>query len=305
MSSSAGAAASVRHTHLDLTAVSVLVVCCTLWGLNQVAAKVALQEVGPLTQAAIRSTGAVLLVLLWSHLRGVSLWQRDGSLRGGVLAGGLFAAEFACIFIGLQYTAASRMIVFLYTSPFVVALGMPFIAGGERLGRTQWVGLWLAFAGVALAFSEGFTSAASHPQQWWGDVLAVLAALLWGLTTLAIRGSRLAQVSAEKTLAYQLGLSAIVFAVALPWVGETWPQRVSPLTWATLGFQTVVVAFASFLAWFWLMKHYAAPRLASFTLITPVAGLVFGVWLLGEPATWRLVVALVGVLAGLVLINRR
>lgn len=305
MSLSAPAAAPTRQSHLDATAVSVLVVCCTLWGLNQVAAKVALQEVGPLTQAAIRSTGAVLLVLLWSHLRGLSLWQRDGSLRGGLLAGSLFAAEFACIFIGLQYTAASRMIVFLYTAPFVVALGMPYIAGGERLGRTQWLGLCVAFAGVALAFSEGFTSAAAHPKQWWGDVLAVMGALTWGLTTLVIRGSRLAQVSAEKTLAYQLGLSAVFFVLALPWMGETWPAQLSTLTWATLGFQTVVVAFASFLAWFWLMTHYAAPRLASFTLITPVAGLVFGVWLLGEPATWRLVVALAGVLAGLVLINRR
>ena len=294
-----------RRSHLDATAVTVLLLCCTLWGLNQVAAKVALQELGPLTQAMWRSAGAVLLVLLWSRWRGVPIWQRDGSLPGGVLAGLLFATEFACIFVGLQYTAASRMVVFLYTAPFIVALGMPFISGGERLGRVQWLGLLLAFAGVALAFSEGFSSSAAHPLQWWGDVLAVGGALTWGLTTLVIRASRLSRVSAEKTLAYQLGISALLFGLAWPFAGEAWPPTLSALTWASMGFQTVIVAFASFLTWFWLMRHYAAPRLSSFTLITPLAGLVFGVWLLGEPATWRLLVALVGVLAGLALINRK
>ena len=137
-------------------AVASLLLCCALWGLNQVAAKVALAEIPPLTQAAARSLGAALLVLAWARWRGIALAMRDGTLRGGLAAGALFAAEFACIFIGLQFTSASRMVVFIYLSPFVVALGMPFIARGERLVPTQWLGLLLAFAGVAWAFAEGF-----------------------------------------------------------------------------------------------------------------------------------------------------
>jgi drug/metabolite transporter (DMT)-like permease len=297
---------SQRRTHLDGLAVGLLLCCCTLWGLNQVAAKVALAEVPPLTQAALRSLGAALLVLLWARGRGIALFERDGTLRGGLLAGALFAAEFACIFIGLQFTSASRMVVFIYLSPFVVALGMPLIARGERLAPSQWLGLAAAFAGVAWAFAEGFLPAAkAPPRQWLGDLLGLGAALFWGATTLAIRGTRLSSAVAEKTLLYQLALSGLLLALAAPLAGEAWPRQWSALTLGSLAFQTVIVTFASYLVWFWLVRHYPATRLAAFTLATPVAGLAAGVLLLGEPLTLRLLVALAALMLGLALVNRR
>jgi drug/metabolite transporter (DMT)-like permease len=215
-----------RHEHLDARAVALLVGCCALWGLNQVAAKVALADVPPLTQAALRSAGAALLVLAWARWRGIALFARDGTLPGGVLAGTLFAAEFACIFLGLQFTSASRMVVFIYLAPFIVALGMPLIARGERMNALQWSGLAVAFGGVAWAFAEGFApSAAAPPRQWLGDALGLGAALLWGATTLAIRATRLSAAAAEKTLLYQLAVSAEVLALAAMASGEDWPRR--------------------------------------------------------------------------------
>ena len=181
---------TTRKEHLDGVAVASLLLCTLLWGLGQVAAKVAVAELPPLSQAALRSLGAALLVGLWAHWRRIPLIERDGSLPGGLLAGVLFAAEFACIFIGLQYTSASRMVVFIYLSPFVVALGMPFIAKSERLAPLQTLGLLIAFAGVAWAFAEGFSKTAAGERQWLGDALGVLGAVLWGATTLTIRGSQ-------------------------------------------------------------------------------------------------------------------
>ncbi len=160
-----------RRAGLDPLAAGLLVGCCFLWGLNQVAVKLALPELPALVQAAARSLGAALLVLLWSRARGIALFERDGSLRGGLLAGLLFAAEFACIFTGLQYTSASRMVVFIYLSPFVVALGMPFIAHSERLSGWQIGGLVAAFGGVAWAFAGGFADPVVGPQQLLGDAL--------------------------------------------------------------------------------------------------------------------------------------
>ena len=299
------ASLDARRSALDDRAIALLLLCCTLWGLNQVAAKVALAEVPPLTQAALRSTGAALLLLVWARWRGIALFTRDGTLVGGLVAGGLFAAEFACIFIGLQFTSASRMVVFIYLAPFVVALGMPFIARSERLGAAQWLGLAAAFVGVAWAFAEGFTQPATGPRQWQGDALGVGAALLWGATTLVIRATRLSNASAEKTLLYQLALSGALLGLAAAWSGEPWPVSLSTLTLASLAFQTVIVTFASYLVWFWLVRHYPATRLSSFVLLTPVAGLVAGVGLLGEPLTLRLVVALVAVTLGIALVNRR
>ena len=293
-----------RKTRLDGVAIASLVLCCFLWGLNQVAAKVAIAEVPPRAQAALRSLGGAALVFLWARWRGIPLFERDGSLRGGLTAGLLFAAEFGCIFLGLQYTTASRMAVFIYISPFVVALGMPFIAHTERLKPAQMAGLVLAFAGVAWGFAEGFSKPAAGERQWLGDALGVAAGVLWGATTLAIRGSRLSAASAEKTLLYQLAISGLALAVAAALRGQPWAPTLSALTWASLFFQVVIVTFASYLLWFWLVRHYPATRLASFTLLTPVFGLLLGALLLGEPITARLVVALAAVAGGIVLVNR-
>jgi drug/metabolite transporter (DMT)-like permease len=298
--------AAQRRERLDALAIGLLVTCCALWGLNQVAAKAALADVPPLTQAALRSAGAALLVLCWAKARGIAVFERDATLRGGLLAGALFAAEFACIFVGLQFTSASRMVVFIYLAPFVVALGMPLVSRGERLSTSQWIGLATAFAGVAWAFAEAFSPTAAAPaRQWLGDALGVAAALFWGATTLAIRASPLTSASAEKTLLYQLAVSGLLLALAAALAGESWPVRWSPLSIGSLAFQTVIVTFASYLTWFWLMRHYPATRISAFVLLTPVFGLAAGVMLLGEPLTLRLVVALVAVVIGLLLVNRR
>src|SRR6185436_6405290 len=116
--------------------------------------------------------------------------------RAGLLAGLLFAGEFCCIYLGLRETTASRLTVFLYTSPFVVALLLPRIVPSERLRGVQWLGLLIAFVAIVVAFSEGFTAtgAASHLR---GDAIALAAGALWGLTTLVIRGSSMAKASAE------------------------------------------------------------------------------------------------------------
>jgi drug/metabolite transporter (DMT)-like permease len=299
--------AAHRHTRLDALAIVLLATCCGLWGLNQVAAKVALADLPPLTQAAARSLGAALLVLAWSRARGIALFERDGSGGGGLLAGTLFAGEFACIFVGLQFTTASRMVVFIYLAPFVVALGMPLVARGEVLTRPQWLGLVIAFTGVAAAFSEGFTPAATQlgKQAWLGDTLGLVAALLWGATTLTIRATGLAHAPAEKTLLYQLAISGVLLAAAAAASGESWPRQVSAMAWSALAFQTVIVCFASYLTWFWLVRHYPAAQLSAFTLLTPMAGLAAGVGLLGEPFTAQLGLALLAVVSGLVLVNWR
>ena len=293
-----------RKAHLDTLAVSLLIACCLFWGLQQILIKTTVVEVPPLWQAAIRFVGATALLGLWCAVRGVKLFERDGSLRGGLVAGALFAAEFACIYLGLRDTTASRLTVFLYTSPFVVAILMPRISKAETLSRIQWVGLVIAFAAVALAFSEGFRGETSA-RQLRGDALALAAGTLWGLTTVVIRATRMATISAEKTLFYQVAVTAVVAPLISLALGERWSLSYSGYAWGSIAAQTVIGAFASYLAWMWLLRHYPATQMASFTFLTPVFALVFGVALLREPLTVQLVVALVGVAVGIVLVNRR
>lgn len=294
---------SDRKPHLDTRAVVLLLACCAVWGLGQVATKLALVEIPPLMQSAARSAGAAALLLAWSAWRGVPVFSRDGTLVGGLLAGALFAAEFACIFIGLQYTTASRMSVFIYLAPFVVALGMPLIARSERLSVLQSLGLAAAFGGVVWAFFEAFVAPQAGALQWLGDLLGIAAALLWGATTLVLRATKLAQVPPEKALLWQLAVSALALGAASLAAGEPWPRQLSSASLVPLAFQTVVITFASYLVWFWLVRHYPATRISAFTLLTPVFGLLAGVLLLGEPLTLRLLVALAAVCGGLLLVN--
>lgn len=292
-----------RKDHLDGLAVLILLTCCSIWGVAQVAAKLTLTELPPLLQSGLRSAGAAVLLLLWSQWRGLRIFDADGTGRAGGLAGVMFAAEFACIFVGLQFTTASRMSVFLYLAPFVVALGMPLISRSERLSPWQMLGLVLAFGGVVWAFAEGFVRPAAGPLQWVGDALGLAGAVLWAGTTLVVRATRLASALPEKTLLYQLAVSGLALVLASALSAEGWPASVSPAVGLLMLFQIAVVTFASYLAWFWLVRHYPATRLSAFTLITPVLGLLAGVGLLGEPLTLRLVVALLAVCTGIAIVN--
>ena len=137
---------TTRHTAIDASAATLMVALCAVWGLNQVAAKVVNAGISPVLQAGLRSLGAAALLWAWSSFRGVRLFERDGSLPAGLLIGVLFAAEFGFLYWGLEYTTASRAVVFLYTAPFWVAVGVHLLVPGERLRREQVIGLSAAFA---------------------------------------------------------------------------------------------------------------------------------------------------------------
>src|SRR5450830_1468036 len=130
-----------RKNHLDGLALSLLLACCLFWGFQQVLVKATVPQMAPVFQAWLRFALAAALLWAWCRWRGVALFQRDGALGWGLLAGALFAGEFVCIYVGLQHTTASRLTVFLYTSPFWVALILPRFLPTERLRRVQWVGL--------------------------------------------------------------------------------------------------------------------------------------------------------------------
>lgn len=297
--------ATARKDHLDTLAITLLVVCCAFWGFQQILIKFASREIPPLWQASIRMWGATALLWLWCQWRGVRLFERDGSLKGGLLVGLLFAAEFCFIYLGLQHTSASRLTVFLYTSPFWVALLLPRFVKAETLRRVQWVGLFVAFSAVAVAFSEGFLHASPVAGQWRGDAMGLAAGMFWGLTTIAIRSTKIATVAAEKSLFYQLGVTAAVTPLLSLALGESWGFGYSAMAWGSIFLQTAVGAFASYLAWMWMLRHYPATQMSTFTFLTPLFALVFGVLLLGEPLTPQLVLALLGVAAGIVLVSRK
>ncbi len=286
---------------VDTTAASVMLLLCFCWGFTHVVAKLTAPGVSLVMQSGLRSAIASVLLLVWARQRRIPLFARDGTLGAGLVAGVLFAAEFLFIYSGLAWTGASRMVVFVYLAPGLTALGLHWFLPSERLSSLQWSGVLLAFAGVAIAFADGF---ASDRASLLGDAFGVIAAALWAATTVVIRTTRLGGISASKTLFYQLAVSAAVLPIASVMLGEPGVIAVTPLVLVSLLYQGGIVAFASYLAWFWLLTRYLAARLSVFAFLTPLFGVAAGVLVLGEPLRAVFVAGVVLVGAGIYLVNR-
>lgn len=288
---------------LDASAFSLMTLLCFLWGVQQVVVKLTAPYLSLVMQGGIRSIVATVLLLVWASVRRIPLFTRDGTFWPGLAAGLLFAIEFVFIYAGLAYTAASRMVVFLYLTPPLTALGLALFVPGERLGVHQWLGVLTAFAGIALAFSEGF--ATPDRTTWVGDLFGVLAAVFWATTTIVVRASALAHVTATKTLFYQLAVASAVLPLVSVLIGEAGVAAVTPGVIASIVYQGAIVAFASFLIWFWLLTRYMAARLSVLSFLTPLFGVLAGVLILNEPLTSLFAIAAALVVVGIVLVNAR
>jgi drug/metabolite transporter (DMT)-like permease len=298
-----------RRDRLDAVGIATIALLCALWGVQQISVKVAVQQgLPPLLQCALRSAGAAALCALWVAGRGgraglrAALGDR-GAAAAGLLAAALFGAEFMAIYVGVKLTSASRAVLFLYTAPFFTALGAHLLLPQERLRAVQALGMVVAFAGVAAAFAEGLL----HGQgSMTGDALCATGGALWAATILLIKASpSLRRTPPAGLLLYQLAGSAPLLLAASALLGElARPLHASVLAWACLFYQTAIVAFASYLAWFWLLQIYPATRLSGFTFLTPLFGILAGGLLLGETLSAGLLAGLVAIGAGLQLINR-
>jgi drug/metabolite transporter (DMT)-like permease len=292
-----------RPGRLGGVAAGILLLCCAAWGLNQVAIKVSLAGISPLFGAGLRSLVAATLLWLWCRLRGEPLFVRDGTGRYGLLIALMFSAEFVFIYAGLAFTTASRSVIFLYSAPFFVALAAHAFIPGERLTATKTAGLVVAFVGLCLAFADGLYLPSRR--ELLGDALELIGGLLWGATTVVVKMRHDARLTPRRTLFYQLSISAVVLIGLAAARGEPGLTGPTPLVMAALAYQAVLVAFVSYLTWFWLLQHYPASGLASFSFWTPLFGVLAGWLALGDRLSGNLGAAVVLLAAGIYLVNRR
>ncbi len=286
---------------LSAGAVALMLMLCLSWGFNQIAVKLVLPDVPPMLQALIRSLGALPVLLIIGWWRGVRFFERDGTLWPGLSAGIIFGVEFVLIYRGLLLTSASRAVVFLYTAPFFVALGS-YSFLGERLRASQWAGLGLSFAGVALAI--GVPQANVDADVLLGDLLIVAGGALWAATTLLVKATALLRAPAEKGLGYQVAMSIPILGFAA-WVsGERLTHVPGLLSLSLLAYQAFWVVGLTFLLWFALIKTYSASKLSSFTFITPLFGVVASYFIMHDTLTLAFGAAALLVIAGLYLVNR-
>lgn len=290
-----------RRTRIDATGASLLIGFSMLLGLNQALVKIVNSGFAPVFQSGLRSICAFFPVLLWALWRGRRLSLRDGSLGPGLLNGLLFSGEFCLLFLALDYTSVSRVSLFFYTMPLWVALGAHFLIPGERLTLVKILGLSIALAGVLIGLAS--RTGAASAEAWIGDLLSLLAALFWASIALLSRTTRLSECSPEMNLLYQLGVSAIILTLLSPLFGDL-IRDVTPSIIMIFIFQVVFVVAIGFVVWFWILSVYPVAEMASFSLLTPIFGIIAGWWIFDEQLSSGFFLALALVGAGLILVNR-
>ncbi len=286
--------------HMDAFGAVALTAFALLLASNQVVIKVTSGGFSPVFAAGLRSAGAVVVLLIWMRLRGVSIRIPRAARVWAFLSGLLFAVEFLSLFTALDMTTVSRSSVIFYSMPVWLALASTVLLPDERLTRRKALGLALALGGVAVALSDRSGGQVS----WTGDLLALFSAFCWGGLALLVRITPLSEVPPEQQLISQVAVSAPVLLLLAPLFGPSL-REVAPIHIAGMAFQIIAVASLGFLAWYWLMKRYPANSVASFSFLSPVASVVMGWLILGEkigPSIW---VALMLVAVGITLINRR
>lgn len=280
-----------------------LVLLCLLWGGNMVSIKISNQGVPPLLAATFRSSVASLLLWAYARATGKEVLMRGKDLRHAVTIGILFALDFLFLYWGLAFTNASRGIIFLYTYPFWAALGAHLLLPGDRLTVVKAGGLVLAFFGLVSV--QGSRSATLEPGYWIGDLMQVAAALFWAATTLYIKKV----VEAREVTHYQTLFAQLFYSIPPLGVAPVLFERGQSLSLTApvvgaIAYQSVVIAFLSYLLWFWLIHHFQVSRISAFTFLTPLFGVILSGLILKEAIPLPLWVGLALVGAGIYLVNK-
>jgi drug/metabolite transporter (DMT)-like permease len=289
--------------YLDLRAVVILVIVTLFWGFNHPAIKISNQGVSPIFASTLRSIVASICGLIYCLWKGEKVFHKNVMLFHGVIVGLLFGVEFACIYFGLLYTDAARSVLFVYLSPFVVAMGAHFFLKGDRLTFPKILGLILAFTGIFVVF--GGRPRTAKAGMYFGDILQIAAGVLWGATTLYIKKFMAKKVEPINTFLYQLFFSIPILLMVSIILEPKWIYKVDPYVVASLFYQSVIIAFITYFVWFKLIHGYSVSRLSAFTFLTPIFGVLFGIFFLHEELTVSLMAALPLVSMGIFLVNWR
>lgn len=295
---------STRDSELmPLTASLLLVLLCLLWGGNLVSIKISNQGVPPILAAAIRSGTAVGLLGVFARTRNHAVLLPRGARRHGLAIGLLFGLEFICLYSGLSYTPVSRGTVFLYLHPFWVALGAHLLLPNDRLTLAKSAGLLLAFIGLLAAFRS--RSASLVPGYWLGDLLELAAAFFWAATTLYVK-----KIAGTHAIThYQTLFAQLLFSLPVLTAGWLMLERnklIDPTlpVLVAIGYQCLIVAFFSYLLWFWMIHRFPVSRVTAFTFLAPVFGVILSGLVLREtipPLLWG---GLALIAAGIYLVNQ-
>ena len=263
------------------------------FGANTVAIKISVSGLGPFTTAGIRFLIASLVIFAWARATGRSFQVHRNQVFPLLVIFLLFFSQIGSLYLGIARTNASRAALISNLQPFFVLFLAHVFLPDDRITLRKAVGLILGFAGVCLVFLEREGVAEDFQV---GDVLMLLSTSLWAVSTIYLK-TVLHRLNPHVIAFYQMVASVPLFFLC----GFLWDKRMigalnAEVVMAVL-YQALVAAAFGFIAWNTLLQRHGAVILNSFNFILPMAGVFLAWWLLNEPLTLKILLALLFITA--------
>ena len=290
---------SLSNQDIPLSAALFTGFLCTLFGANAVAIKYSLSGIGPFTAAGLRFSIAAAAIYFWARFTGRPFALRKGQASQLLFISVVFTLQLGLLYLGLEKTSASRGTLMVNLQPFFLLLLAHWFIPGDRITRKKILGLIMGAAGMVLVFSgkKGITADVQI-----GDFMILITAFLWAVNTVYTK--RIIHLfSPFQMVFYPMLFCTPIFLLA----GYLWDAEMiihlDGKVLVSLLYQSLVTASFGFVAWNTMLLKYGAVALHSFIFIMPIAGVLLGGLVLGEPITWELLLALVLIVSGIVIVN--
>ena len=274
-------------------------ILCIIFGANAVAIKISLTGLGPFTNAGLRFSMAIIVIYLWARLTGRSFGIKKGQGQQLLILSILFTFQLGLLYLGLNKTNASRGTLLINLQPFFVLFLAHHFIPGDRITKKKVLGLFMGFMGMALVFfvKTGVTNDIQV-----GDFMILFTAFLWACNTVYTK-----RIINEFD-PFQIVLYPMIFSIPFFFLaGFMWDNsmiaHVNLKILGSLLYQGILTASFGFVAWNNMLRKYGAVSLHSFLFIMPIAGVLLGGMVLGEPITFNIILALLLIVSGILIVN--
>jgi len=279
---------------------------CLFWGTTYLGIKIALETVPPFLLGGMRFTlaGSVLAIVLrlmghdWPDWRRAPTFFLIGLTMLGFGNGGVVWAE--------QFMASGLVAILVASTPFWM-VGIEALNGGEKLTRRTLAGLLVGFSGILLLVWPDLRKATQATTGWmWvgGLISTQLACIGWAIGS-TVSKQRLKDTDPLVASAGQMLAGGIVMLVVAGVLGEFGRLSWTPRTAAAVVYLFFAGSLIGFVAYTYALRHLPMSIVSLYPYVNPVVAVVLGTWLLHEPLTWRIAVAIAIILTGSAIVSRK
>lgn len=280
---------------------SSLFLVAVIWALNFSIIKASLTEIDPFSFNGLRfifAAGAVWGVVLWRRKR-IRILPGDWlPLLGMGLMGNL--AYQGLFIIGIDLTFSANAAVMLGTIPVWVAVFSHF-SGLEQMNRPKALGVLFAFIGIVFIISGGENPFSFSSDTFLGDVIIILAAMVWGGFTLLSKPFLDRYTPIQFSVIITTIGCIVLFLLGLPDMMQITWSEVSPGAYAGVVYSGMLSIGLAYVIWNYGIQMVGAVRTSTYQNLVPVMGLVFGVVLLNERLSLLQYIGSAFVVGGIVL----